>query len=98
MRAHERRVLVLGVDEQLLALGEVDAGADEQTGEGAQARVDVVGHGRRRDQARVGDVAEELAGRHAAAGLGLQRLGGRPRRGGPAATSVSAPRSTSVSM
>ena len=31
-RAHERRVLVLGVDEQLLALAEVDAGADEQPG------------------------------------------------------------------
>ena len=43
-RPHERRVLVLGVDEQLLALGEVDPGADEQAGVGAQARLDVVGH------------------------------------------------------
>ena len=47
MRAHERRVLVLGLHEQLLALVEVDAGADEQAGEGAQARVGVVAHGRR---------------------------------------------------
>ena len=41
------RLLVLDVDEQLLALAEVDAGTDEQTGEGAQALLDAVGHGRR---------------------------------------------------
>lgn len=46
-RAHERRVLVLGVQEQLLALVEVDPGADQQAGEGAQARVGAVAHGRR---------------------------------------------------
>ena len=43
--AHERRVLVLGLDEQLLAFGEVDARAHEQARVGAQARcLDLVGH------------------------------------------------------
>jgi hypothetical protein len=53
-RAHEGCVLVLGVQEQLLALVEVDAGADQQAGEGAHPRVGAVdagvdvGHGARR--------------------------------------------------
>ena len=44
-RAHEGRVLSHSrLHQQLLALGEVDPGADEQPGVGAQARLDVVGH------------------------------------------------------